>query len=71
MAPEEVCQELINAHEVFRLANKMYEYLPQGKAADELAAAIKNARAEFIKLDVLLEDIQWDITAHEIKEDVS
>ena len=65
---EDIFQELVDAEETFRLANEMYKQLPKGEAADELAAAIKNARDELIKLDVLLEDLEWDITAYEIKE---
>ena len=69
MNAEEVYQELVDSEKVFRLANELYKKLPKGKDADLLAKAIKDAKQEMIKLDVLLEDISWDISAQQMKDE--
>lgn len=69
MNAEEVYQELVDSEKVFRLANELYKKLPKGKDADLLAKAIKDAKQEMIKLDVLLEDISWDISAQQMEDE--
>ena len=69
MNAEEVYQELVDSEKVFRLANELYKKLPKGKDADLLAKAIKDAKQEMIKLDVLLEDLSWDIAAQQMEDE--
>ena len=57
----EIIKELQSAPEVFRLAIKFYNSMPSGKNKKELGRCISEAKENFRMLDVILEDIQWDL----------
>ena len=66
---DEIFSELRAAPQTFKYAIKIYESLPQNHPEKKiLSQAIRDAKDDFTKLDVLLEDIQLDIHYAEIKE---
>ena len=65
----EIFSELHSAPQTFKYAINVYKSLPEDHPEREiLADAIRNARADFTRLDVLLEDIQIDIEHKEVKD---
>ena len=66
---DEIFSELHSAPQTFKYAINVYNSLPKDNPEREpLADAIRNARADFTRLDVLLEDMQLEIEYEEIKE---
>ena len=65
----EIFSELHSAPQTFKYAINVYKSLPKDHPERKaLAQAIRDARDDFTKLDVLLEDMQLDIHYEEIKE---
>lgn len=65
---DEIFSELHSAPQTFKYAINVYNSLPKDHPEREpLADAIRNARADFTRLDVLLEDMQLDIEYEEIR----
>ena len=65
----EIFSELRTAPQTFKYAVEVYNSLPKDHPERKvLARAIRDAREDFTKLDVLLEDMQLDIHYEEIRE---
>ncbi len=65
----EIFSELHSAPQTFKYAINVYKSLPEDHPEREvLADAIRNARADFTRLDVLLEEMQLDIEYEEVKD---
>lgn len=64
----EIIKELQSAPEVFRLAIKFYNSMPSGQNKKELGRCISEAKENFRMLDVILEDIQWDLEKEEVNK---
>lgn len=63
-----ILKELIEAPEVFRFAIKIYNQMEDGETKEILGAAISEAKENFRMLDVILEDIQWDLEKLEVEK---
>ena len=65
----EIFSELHSAPQTFKYAINVYKSLPKDHPERKvLAQAIRDARDDFTKLDVLLEDMQLDIEFEEVKQ---
>ena len=65
----EIFSELHSAPQTFKYAINVYKSLPKDHPERKvLAQAIRDAKDDFTKLDVLLEDMQLDVEYEEIKE---
>jgi len=65
---DSIINELKQAPEVFQLAIKFYNSMPSGKNKKELGRCISEAKENFRILDVILEDIQWDLEKEEVNK---
>ena len=66
---DEIFSELRTTPQTFKYAVEVYNSLPKDHPERKvLAQAIRDARDDFTKLDVLLEDMQLDIEYQEVKE---
>tara|TARA_A100001015_G_C14563861_1_gene546461 strand:- start:373 stop:618 length:246 start_codon:yes stop_codon:yes gene_type:complete len=63
-----ILKELTEAPKVFRLAIKIYNQMEDGETKEILGAAISEAKENFRMLDVILEDIQWDLEKLEVEK---
>lgn len=67
---EDIVDELKSAGPVLKLAIKTYLAMPESEGKRELAKAIKEAQSDLRTLDVILEDIQYDLEALQVEKDL-
>ena len=63
-----ILKELTEAPKVFRLAIKIYNQMENSETKEKLGVAISEAKENFRMLDVILEDIQWDLEKLEVEK---
>jgi len=65
-----IIAELKDAGPVLKLAIEIYNTMPEGEKKKRLAEAIKAAKADLIKLDVILENLQLDLEYEQVEKDL-
>lgn len=65
---EEDLKLLQQGPSLLRLARDLHDYLPDGKLKRTLRSHVSDVRNDLIKLDVLLQDIQWSFSEARVKK---
>jgi len=58
---QDILTELSNSPSTFKTAIETYKNMSESDLKQELGEQIKQAKKNFEKLDIMLEDLQWDI----------
>lgn len=58
---QDILAELADSPSTFKTAIEMYKDMSESDLKKELGKQIKQAKENFEKLDIMLEDLQWDI----------
>ena len=58
---QDIIAELSDSPSTFKTAIEMYKDMSESDLKKELGKQIKQAKENFEKLDIMLEDLQWDI----------
>jgi len=58
---QDILAELSNSPSTFKTAIETYKNMSESDLKQELGEQIKQAKKNFEKLDIMLEDLQWDI----------
>jgi len=58
---QDILAELSNGPSTFKTAIETYKNMSDSDLKRELGEQIKQAKENFEKLDIMLEDLQWDI----------
>ena len=58
---EDILKTLAEGPSVFKTAIEIYNTMPESDLKQNLGKQIKQAKENFEKLDIMLEDLQWDI----------
>jgi len=58
---QDILAELSDSPSTFKTAIETYKNMSESELKRELGKQIKQAKENFEKLDIMLEDLQWDI----------
>ena len=64
----DILAELSDSPSTFKTAIEMYTNMSESDLKRELGKQIKQAKENFEKLDIILEDLQWDIETELVKQ---
>jgi len=65
---QDILAELSDSPSTFKTAIEMYKNMSESDLKRELGKQIKQAKENFEKLDIMLEDLQWDIETELVKQ---
>ena len=65
---QDILAELSDSPSTFKTAIEMYKNMSESDLKQELGKQIKQAKENFEKLDIMLEDLQWDIETELVKQ---
>jgi len=65
---QDILAELSESPSTFKTAIETYKNMSESDLKRELGKQIKQAKENFEKLDIILEDLQWDIETELVKQ---
>jgi len=65
---QDILAELSDSPSTFKTAIETYKNMSESDLKRELGKQIKQAKENFEKLDIMLEDLQWDIETELVKQ---
>jgi hypothetical protein len=68
---QDILAELSDSPSTFKTAIETYKNMSESELKRELGKQIKQAKENFEKLDIMLEDLQWDIETELVNEILS
>jgi len=64
---QDILAELSDSPSTFKTAIETYKNMSESDLKRELGKQIKKAKENFEKLDIMLEDLQWDIESEVVE----